>query len=322
MDIVTHAMIGGTMAAGVFPERPGLAIGLAVGNVLPDLDAFSRLGGKNAFMRFHQTYTHSIAAVSGVVTVAVITTLIPRGPIWLLMLSMVAWGTALGMLTHIGLDLTNSYGIKCLWPISNRRYKLDWIFFIDVPIVVLSAVTLALMYMHHTFGWWIDRSMFDVALIYLLVLMAYVMIRAALWQRARRLAGPDDAAVAVIPTAWPPTRYLVCRSSDHACVTSRLSVLSGRHADGVEVPIYDDDAPPELIDSVPWRTMRSLSSFFHVVEIEAIDGDGVPDNPAEPSAGFRLRCDDLRIRNFGTAFGRLDCRIDRAGRLSDVRWNV
>jgi len=70
MDIVTHAMIGMASSAGVMPTHPALACGLVLGNVAPDLDAFSRLGGKHAFLRFHQTYTHSVAAIAVPVLIA------------------------------------------------------------------------------------------------------------------------------------------------------------------------------------------------------------------------------------------------------------
>ena len=63
MDIVTHALIGLASSAGLMHTHPALACGLVFGNVAPDLDAFSRLGGKHAFLRFHQTYTHSLAAM-------------------------------------------------------------------------------------------------------------------------------------------------------------------------------------------------------------------------------------------------------------------
>ncbi|EMI56826.1 metal-dependent hydrolase [Rhodopirellula sallentina] len=64
MDIATHALIGSVVAAGTLDSHPALAAGVMVGNVLPDLDAFSRLAGKYAFMRLHQTYTHSLGARS------------------------------------------------------------------------------------------------------------------------------------------------------------------------------------------------------------------------------------------------------------------
>lgn len=120
MDIVTHAMIGMASAAGVMPLHPGLACGLVLGNVAPDLDAFSRLGGKHVFLRFHQTYTHSLAAILAPLVLAAVLWMI-HDNFWAEALI----GMALGMALHVGLDLTNSYGVRCLWPLSSRRFALD-----------------------------------------------------------------------------------------------------------------------------------------------------------------------------------------------------
>ncbi len=46
MDIVTHAIIGMATSAGVMPTHPELACGLVLGNVAPDLDAFSLSTGR------------------------------------------------------------------------------------------------------------------------------------------------------------------------------------------------------------------------------------------------------------------------------------
>ena len=66
VDIVTHALIGGVLAAPLLEVAPIPAACLAFGAVLPDLDAFTRLFGKRAFMHAHQTYSHGLPAILSV----------------------------------------------------------------------------------------------------------------------------------------------------------------------------------------------------------------------------------------------------------------
>ncbi len=55
MDVVTHALIGLIGASPFAVSHPVAASCFALGAVAPDLDALSRLFGKRAFMRAHQT---------------------------------------------------------------------------------------------------------------------------------------------------------------------------------------------------------------------------------------------------------------------------
>ncbi len=198
MDIVTHAMIGMATSAGIMPTHPELACGLVLGNVAPDLDAFSRLGGKHAFLRFHQTYTHSLAAIALPILIGAWLWVI-GSEIW----SLLAFGLAIGMFMHVALDLTNSYGVRCLWPFTSKRFALDWIFFIDAPIIGLASIALLLVWL---VGWEPGRLvLISVSFVVLLVLI--VVVRGLIALRARQLIRShqvDPSQMALIPTSWSP----------------------------------------------------------------------------------------------------------------------
>ena len=52
-------------------------------------------------------------------------------------------GLALGMAGHALLDLTNTYGIALLAPISRQRVCFEWTFFLDLFTTSASALALA-----------------------------------------------------------------------------------------------------------------------------------------------------------------------------------
>ncbi|MCC9600968.1 metal-dependent hydrolase [Stieleria sp. JC731] len=302
MDIATHALIGTATAAGLFQTQPALAVGLVLGNVAPDLDALSRVTGKHAFLRFHQTYTHSVGAIAMVLAIAA-GLLILGLPVW----GELAMGLVVGMVMHVGLDLTNSYGVKCLWPFSQRRFALDWIFFIDAFVIALSAVILIGQFVYQA-----DEGLvrlFSVA--FILTLILYVGIRCILAFRARRLVKSADhqtVPTSIIPTTWSPFRFLVCRQKDRLVETFTLNARSGSETDRDLIEVLDQRVPEAITECREWLVMRSLSDSFVCVEIDEVNKT--------------YTCRDLRIRNFGTKFGMLTCQLDDRGVIQRKTWDV
>lgn len=305
MDIVTHALIGSAAAAGIVPTHPALAVGLVLGNVVPNLDAFARLAGKHAFLRFHQTYTHSLGAI--VVMLALAAALqFWVDPIW----GQIALGLGIGMTMHILLDLTNSYGVRCLWPLSPKRFALDWIFFIDAGIIGICVVTLAAQFVAQG-----DANILRIlssAFVALLVLVCAA--RGVIALRARQLARQHtvaDAPLAIIPTTWSPFRFLVCRDRGDVAEIFVFNAWSQRRSEAAEIPILDQRLPEIITQRPEWCVMRGLSRFYHCVEQQQ-----------DKSEDLAFTCQDLRIRNFQTKFGTLTCHLDRDGHLHSIRWEV
>lgn len=305
MDIVTHALIGSATAAGVVPTHPGLAVGLVLGNVVPDLDAFSRLAGKHAFLRFHQTYTHSIGAIVAVFALAAALHGLSE-PVW----GQILLGLGIGMAMHILLDLTNSYGVRCLWPLSTKRFALDWIFFIDAWIIGICVVTLAAQYSVRDD----EHALRILSIAFVGVLVSTCAARGMIALRARRIAarnGVSGDPLAVIPTTWSPFRFLVCRDRGDVAETFVLNAWSEHQSEPTEIPILDQSLPKTITQRREWRVMRGLSRFYHCVEQRQAENDDQV-----------FTCQDLRIRNFETKFGTLTCRLDRNGHLHSTRWEV
>ncbi len=304
MDIVTHAIIGMATSAGVMPTHPELACGLVLGNVAPDLDAFSRLGGKHAFLRFHQTYTHSLAAVTFPIIVGAVFWML-GSPIW----ANLAFGVAIGMFMHVALDLTNSYGVRCLWPFTSKRFALDWIFFIDAPIVCLTIVALAFQWLVGSELGWLRA----ISLSYVGLLAIVVFARGLIALRARQMlrgSTIEQSQTALIPTSCSPFHFLVCLQDSDRLNLFCFSVLTGSRTQVEVVEILDRIAPPAITESLEYSIMKSLSPYYHVVQ--QVSSEGL----------LAFVCRDMRIRNFNTKFGTLTCQVGPDGQIMAKQWEV
>ena len=110
-----HALIG--MAACRWtPQRTGLALGVVLGNMLPDADILAMAVAAVAGLpteRLHRTFTHSLFTVAIVLAVFRVVAWATGRPRW--------WnlglGLGLGILMHIALDLVIWFrGVELLGP--------------------------------------------------------------------------------------------------------------------------------------------------------------------------------------------------------------
>src|SRR5262249_720788 len=132
VDIATHASLGVLMASPFLATRPEFAVGLVAGSVVPDLDALSRVLGKRAFLRSHQTWSHALP-VHLLASVAAGYAAAAAG-----------WngfdlglGLLAGLVGHTLLDLTNTLGVALFLPFSRKRFCLEWVFFLDAVVSLL-----------------------------------------------------------------------------------------------------------------------------------------------------------------------------------------
>jgi len=130
VDTLTHGLVGALVARAGFQQRigPAASWAITVGAVFPDIDFVMSLFDDFASIRYHRVLTHSL---SGVMLFA-----FPLGAVCY------RWGsykrywplvglTALGMLLHIVTDVITAYGTVVLYPLSQRRFALDWLFILD-----------------------------------------------------------------------------------------------------------------------------------------------------------------------------------------------
>lgn len=301
MDAVTHTMMGAILASPWAPEHPEAAACFVLGSILPDADALSRTFGKRAFLRFHQTVTHSLAAVAAIGAASAALFLAMGHPQWLVL----APALSGGMLLHVLLDATNTYGITLWAPFSARRVCTEWVFFIDLPVIVASIAALVAIYVRwqtvSVVGW-------QPAVWYAGGVVLYGLVRVWLSRRAWRLAPPDT--LTLIPSGAVPWRFLGSTCHGDRARLFTLNALQGEVAGNDELELFDDAYSQSLADVPEFRLMRDLSPAYHVVKAAA------------NRQSTRLTCRDLRIRNFNTRFGSLEIDLGADGQIDRVDFQV
>ena len=139
MDVVTHGLIGAVAARSGVSQRLGRSatVALVTGALLPDIDAVMGVIDQMAAVKYHRGLTHSFLS-------AVPLALGAAALLWRWRSSLGYWALGgllyLGISLHILSDLATSYGTMVFFPLSAKRYALDWVFIVDP---VYTAILLA-----------------------------------------------------------------------------------------------------------------------------------------------------------------------------------
>jgi inner membrane protein len=119
MDNVTHSLVG--LMLGRAWGRPTMMMVVAAN--LPDVDIISWAGGPLTYIEYHRGITHSLLALP---LMALIPMLLFRTRSWQ------SYAACLvGVLSHLLLDWTNTYGVRMLLPFSGRWLHLDTVAVVD-----------------------------------------------------------------------------------------------------------------------------------------------------------------------------------------------
>jgi membrane-bound metal-dependent hydrolase YbcI (DUF457 family) len=300
MDIVTHTVVGTIIASPMLSASPLTAGCFVLGSVLPDFDALSRSFGKVAFLRWHQTYTHSLPVIF------VVTILLWPLPGWLGIDEL--WAPAAlgaGMLLHALVDATNTYGVALLAPLSRKRYCTEWVFFIDGIMIVVSLGFLAAVFVQSQLR---QSGCLSIAIAYGAFVVAYWVLRWLVHRRAACLAPAGTQCV--IPSAIIPWRFLAYRAQADVVQVFELSAIHGATTMPKNWQTFDSKYESWLNQVTEYRLMRELSSGYHAVEV------------AERDDKTEIFCRDLRIRNFGGSFGQLELTFAADGKVVGRKFRV
>ncbi|MEA4960516.1 metal-dependent hydrolase [Lutispora sp.] len=138
MDPITHGVVGLAMAAfageAVSMVNP-YAIGSLLGAVIPDADIVMQLKGDYSYLKNHRGMSHSIPFIFlyGTSITALLTFIYPGASMIKLFLYAVS-----GCISHLMLDITNSYGAQVLWPFYRKKVTLDLLLVYDPLLIILS----------------------------------------------------------------------------------------------------------------------------------------------------------------------------------------
>ena len=152
MDPLTHALASYTLKRAAFPRLPRPeTIAMLIAGTIADIDAFSKFAGPSSFLTFYRTYSHSLLGAllfSLLVSLPVLLRKRPQNqnPLPTLPIFLAALAAAI---LHPLMDLCQSTGVELFWPLSPRRFALDWLPHLDLWILgILLAGILFPMLTH------------------------------------------------------------------------------------------------------------------------------------------------------------------------------
>jgi inner membrane protein len=150
MDPLTHALASYTLKRAAFPHAVrSTTIAMLLAGTIADIDVLSKFAGPSAFLTFYRTYCHSLLVallLSLLVSLAFL--LRKRGPEEKRASPFPVFLAALAAaVLHLLLDLCQSTGIELLWPLSTRRFALDWLPPLDLWIsgILLTGILLPML---------------------------------------------------------------------------------------------------------------------------------------------------------------------------------
>ena len=133
MDNLTHSLVGLFLGRiGLRKLTPnGLGVAILAANA-PDFDVITWLWGRDDWLRWHRNFTHALLGlpVMALLTIVIIR-IAGRKPIRWWPAFLVA---AIGVASHIMLDLTNVYGVRLLLPFSGEWFHWDLTPVLDLTI--------------------------------------------------------------------------------------------------------------------------------------------------------------------------------------------
>ena len=141
MDDLTHALIGTLIAKAGLERGHGKTATrlLWLSALFPDSDIVLSFFSLQTYILYHRGITHSFIAlpIFALLLATLFYFLCPIKRFWYLTLL-----CGLGLASHIILDLITSYGTMIFYPLSDKRYALDYVFIIDLGFTALAAIPL------------------------------------------------------------------------------------------------------------------------------------------------------------------------------------
>jgi len=272
---------------------------LLVSGLIADVDWVTRLGGAATFLRGHRTVTHSLVG-----TVAIIAAVAAASWFTGRKYSKFALGIfpalticAIGAGAHLLFDLLNGYGVKLLWPFSQKWYAWDlvdsvdsWIlFFLLVGLLVPELFRLVLEEIGSKPKRHGRQRGAIVGLIFVIVVIAgraFAHQRAIAILDSREYRGQTPLVVAAFPKPSNPLLWSGVVETDNAVINLEVPVGPGREFDPELADVhFKPDASVTLKNAVGTPTAIEFLNFarFPLASVQP-EGDG-----------FQVRLRDMRF---------------------------
>lgn len=293
MDAVHHGVIAAAgMAVLSAQGQPGAGMAFAAGSVLPDLDVLLMAFGKRFYLKGHQRVTHSLLTLP----LMVLAVAVPLAASSFAVKEVVV-ASAIGLFLHMLLDLTNTYGVSLLWPVSLKRFSLDAVFFIDAVSWALTLLCSASAY-------------FLASLAPLFVLVILLGLYAAMKLVIRHRLMNKLGVRVLVPGALNPFVFFAVEEDGLKVLSYAVNALTGREHSRVIYPVPESRHLALARTSGVFTDMEQVAKYLHITSVK--------DTPE----GTTIVAHDLGVRNFGGRFARTELRFDREGSLVHERADI
>ncbi|MDO8795823.1 MAG: metal-dependent hydrolase [Vicinamibacterales bacterium] len=283
MDNICHTLVGAALGEAGLKHRTRFGmVTLAIAANLPDIDAGVILT-PFSHVAFRRGWTHGVAAQFLLPVLLTVAMLLwdrrhPRAagepPAakagWLLFLSY------LGVLSHVGLDYLNNYGVRLLMPWSGQWFYGDTLFIVD-PWLYLTLGG----------GWWLARRLhrasparagLGLAAVYIAaMLMLAGSSRTSVLAQWRALTGREPKALMVGPVfADPFHKQVIVDRGDNSYATGRFSWLPGTLTMTGVVPTLSPD-DPDVVAARADPGVAGILVWSRFPHFERQDGENGPE---------------------------------------------
>jgi membrane-bound metal-dependent hydrolase YbcI (DUF457 family) len=164
MDTITHGIVGALAGKAFFagrdvparslegawndaqssPAARAAILGCTVGSIFPDIDIFAGRLARNplAIMEWHRNITHSLVMLPvWAALLAAVSLPLARWLHWKMPSFPRLFGIcAVGLATHVFLDLVTSFGTMVWSPLQYSRPAWDWVFILDLTLTAIALV--------------------------------------------------------------------------------------------------------------------------------------------------------------------------------------
>lgn len=257
MDPITHGLVGAVLGlqGGDLSLLNGVMTASVVGSVLPDLDIVFQLWGDYVYLKQHRGFSHSLpGAVLMSCAGGLLLSLFYPGYTFLKLLTWVF----VGVMSHLFLDLLNSYGLKILWPFCQKKYTLNLLPIFDPVLVVICLLSLL---SDSTVN---GSLVFAIFIIYLLIRWG-MRIRAGQMIRTRFQKENIPLRVNILPSGiinlgkWDFIVELPQKN-----VVGSLNLFKGNCNIFHRLYGESDEISKILIETVLGKTFLEFTPFFHI----------------------------------------------------------
>ena len=300
MDVLTHALASVVVARVVIPRASGAAwAAVIVAGIAADIDELSALARPSSYLRWHYTYTHSLAAAALITAfaAAVYLALKPRvAASTVTSTSRITWSLFTVSVVHLMLDACQSDGIAVLWPFSPRRFAGDLLARIDFWIIAILIAAILLPELLRLVSAEIGskdkspRGRFGAALGIFLICV-YVGVRAMVHANviaaveARSYRGESPRRTAAFPDAVSPFTWHAIVETERVLHQLTVNEMPGASFDPEAGIVLFKPEPSPVLDSA--RQSPAARKFLSVARFPKASIE-------KTQEGYQVQLRDLR----------------------------